>query len=131
MKHDGKTNVLIVDNNERVLMTIERLLENEGFNTVSTWSGHEALSLLRSGAFDVLLVDDYLPDLHAHDFLTRVGTLPIQPWVVVMQPSAPTSAEFQRYQWLGASSVVSKRDPRAVRDAVHQCCTDEPLTLIN
>src|SRR5690242_16723048 len=108
MKRDSKSSVLIVDNDDRVLMSFQELLENAGFNTVSTWSGHEALGLLRLGLFDVLLVGDYLPDLHAHDFLERVGALPIQPWVVVMQPSAPTSSEFQRYQWLGATSVISK-----------------------
>lgn len=131
MKHQGKTNVLIVDNDERVLMTVQELLENEGFNTVSTWSGQEALSLLRSGRFDVLLVDDYLPDLHAHDFLKRVGSLPIQPWVVVMQASTPTSRELRRYEWLGATIVVDKSDSGRVRQAVYQCCVEEPLTLLN
>jgi CheY-like chemotaxis protein len=131
MKQRGKTNVLIVDNDEQILVTFQQLLENAGFNTASTWSGHEALSLLRSGQFDILLVDDYLPDLHAHDFLERVGTLPIQPWVVVMQASTPTLTELQRYQWLGATTVVDKRDSEGIRQAVYRCCAEKPLTLLN
>lgn len=131
MKHEGKTNVLIVDNDERVLVTFQELLENEGFDTVSTWSGREALSLLRSGRFDVLLVDDYLPDLHAHDFLERVGSLPVHPWVVVMQASTPTSTELRRYESLGAATVVDKRNSGRVRQAVSQCCAEKPLTLLN
>lgn len=128
---EGKPIVLIVDNDEGVLVRFQELLENEGFNTVSTWSGNEALSLLRSGCFHVLVVDDYLPDLHAHDFLERVGSLPIQPWVVVMQASTPTSAELLRYERLGATTVVDKRDSSRLRQAVYQCCVEEPLTLVN
>ena len=120
MKSQSRTNMLIVDNDEKIPMTFQQLLENDGFNIVSTWSGHEALSLLRSGRFDVLLVDDYLPDLHAHDFLERVGTLPIQPWVVVMQASTPTSTELQRYERLGAATVLDKRDSGMVCQALYQ-----------
>ena len=120
MKRGGKTNILIVDNDEKILVTFQRLLENDGFDTVGTRSGHEALNLHRSGRFDVLLVDDYLPDLHAHDFLERVGTLPIQPWFVVMQASTPTSTELQRYERLGAATVLDKRDSGMVCQALYQ-----------
>jgi len=127
MTGDAKTHILIVDNDEKILVTFQRLLENEGFNTVSTWSGREALSLLRSGRFDVLLVDDYLPDLHAHDFLERVGRLPIQPWVVVMQSATPTNRDVHYYASLGAVSVVRKHQPVEVCNAVSSCCSEEPL----
>jgi CheY-like chemotaxis protein len=90
MRCENKKRVLIVDNDEDILVTLQKVLENAGFDTRTTWSGHEALAALRSSDFDVLLVDDYLPDLHASDFLGRVGRLPIQPWIVVMQASKPT-----------------------------------------
>jgi CheY-like chemotaxis protein len=131
VKHEGKVNVLIVDNNERILWKFQELLENAGFNTATTWSGHEALSLLQSGRFDVLLVDDYLPDLHAHDFLDRIQRLPIKPWVVVMQASTPKPSELRRYDALGAATVVDKRDLAKVCQAVSSCCSEEAITLIN
>jgi CheY-like chemotaxis protein len=68
--------ILIVDNNEPVRGTIERVLGTAGSDTRTTWSGREALELLGSEEFDVLLVDDYLPDLHCSEFLSRVGKLP-------------------------------------------------------
>jgi len=116
-----------VDNNERILGIFQELLQNEGFDTRTTWSGHEALELLRSEEFDVLLVDDYLPDLHSGDFLCRVGRLPIQPWVVVMQASTPTAHQLQHYLWLGASAVVRKHHLAEVCQAVGSCCANEPL----
>ena len=67
---ENKKRVLIVDNNENVLGTLQRVLENTGFDTRTTWSGFEALDLLKTEDFQVLLVDDYLPDLHSSDFLS-------------------------------------------------------------
>lgn len=127
MKRDGGQRVLIVDNNERILWTFEEMLENAGFDTRTTWSGHEALALLQSEDFDVLLVDDYLPDLHASDFLERVGRLPIQPWIVVMQGTTPTPGDLRHYESLWAAATVDKRDRAKVTKAVSCCRADEPL----
>jgi CheY-like chemotaxis protein len=127
MKPKDRKSVLIVDNNESILETFEEMLENAGFDTRTTWSGHEALALLQSQDFDVLLVDDYLPDLHASDFLERVGRLPIQPWIVVMRGTTPTPGDLRHYESLGASATVNKGDRAKVAEAVSCCCADEPL----
>ena len=101
MQPEGKKRVLVVDNNQPILATFQKVLEGAGFDTYTTWSGREALTLLQSKEFDVLLVDDYLPHLHASDFLNRVGRLAIQPWIVVMQASAPTASQRRHYVSLG------------------------------
>src|SRR5437016_5143372 len=126
-RREAKANVLIVDNDDRILWRFQEMLENAGFNTTATWSGHEALGLLRSGVFDVLLVDDYLPDLHHHDFLERVRRLSIQPSIVVMHDSVPKPSDLQCYSSLGASELVDKRDPARVCQAVSFCYTEQPL----
>ena len=133
MQCEGKKRVLIVDNNEVILSTFQKVLERAGFDTLATWSGHEALTLLESKEFDVLLVDDYLPDLHTGDFLDRVRRLPIQPWVVVMQASTPTVSHLRHYMSLGALAVVRKHHLAEVYRAVEACCADEPLakTCVN
>src|SRR5215472_7210037 len=98
MESNAKVNVLIVDNDDLILGKLQQLLEDAGFNATTTWSGHEALGLLRSGVFDVLLVDDYLPDLHSHNFLERVNCLPIQPSIVVMHNEPPKPDDLRCYQ---------------------------------
>jgi CheY-like chemotaxis protein len=127
MQRDAKVNVLIVDNDDRILCTFQQLLENAGFNTTTTWSGHEALSLLRSGVFDVLLVDDYLPDLHSHNFLEQVNHLPIQPSIVVMHNDPAKPADLQCYESLGVSGLVDKHDAARVFQAVSFSYADQPL----
>jgi len=41
------------------------LLEGEGYNTATAWSGKEALDLSRKSKFDLLLVDEHLADVEA------------------------------------------------------------------
>ena len=127
MQGDYKTHVLIVDNDDRTLWKYQEILENAGFSTCATWSGHEALGLLRSGAFDVLLVDDYLPDLHSHDFLERVNRLSIQPAVVVMHSSPAKPADLQCYASLGVSEVIDKADAARLCRAVSACGVEQPM----
>ncbi len=61
----NKKKVLIVENNALTLSRLQQALETAGFDASTTWSGYEALALLKSRSFDLLLVDDYLPDLHS------------------------------------------------------------------
>jgi CheY-like chemotaxis protein len=118
---------LIVDNDEKIQRLLQGMLQDLGFETCITWSGYEALALLESGRVDLLLVDDYVPDLHFHDLLKRVGQLPIRPWIVVMQAAAPTFDHVQQYALLGASSVVRKHNVAEVREAVSSCCIEDRL----
>ena len=55
--------ILIVDDDEAVLITLERLLESEGYRTVTAWSGREALEAAQCAQFDVVLVDEHLSDV--------------------------------------------------------------------
>ena len=55
--------ILIVDDDERVLIELERLLEGEGYSTATAWSGREALALSEKARFDVLLVDEHVGDV--------------------------------------------------------------------
>lgn len=117
---------LIVDNDDKTQRVLQGILQNLGFETRTTWSGYKALALIKSDQLDVLLVDDYVPDLHFHDLLKRVGQLPIQPWIVVMQAAAPTSRDVRQYALLGAS-IVRKHHLGELCKAVSACCIEDPL----
>jgi len=55
--------ILIVDDDEAVLIALERILEGEGYRTVTAWSGREALQAAENCQFDLLLVDEHLADM--------------------------------------------------------------------
>ncbi len=62
--------VLLVDDDEMVIMVLERLLARDPmFKTVSAARGKEALNILRHFPFDALICDMALPDLSGEDLL--------------------------------------------------------------
>lgn len=62
---ERRARILIVDDDEQVLIALERILEGEGYCTTTAWSGQEALSLLGKSEFDLLLIDEHLPGLES------------------------------------------------------------------
>jgi CheY-like chemotaxis protein len=77
--------VLVVDNNEEDARAFASMLERAGYCPTTTWSGLEALELLKSQEFAILLVSHYLPDLYVGEFFERLHGLPRQPCSIVMQ----------------------------------------------
>src|SRR5215468_425636 len=61
--------ILIVDDDEEALIALERLLEEEGYSTVTAWSGREALALSDRSNFDRLLVDEHGADVNFDSWL--------------------------------------------------------------
>jgi DNA-binding response OmpR family regulator len=84
--------VLIVDNDEKEARTLGVMLDDAGYASRTTWSGLEALELLQSGEYDIVLVSSYLPDLYVGDFFERLGHLPVQPCSIVMNEGRPPAA---------------------------------------
>ncbi len=94
--------ILVVDDDERLLMALEALLENEGYDTATAWSGQEALRLLRSGTFDLILLDDYLPDVTSEEILRQLQGMLVRTPVLLMQTASLTDDSAVRYARLGA-----------------------------
>jgi CheY-like chemotaxis protein len=78
---------LIVDNNEQESAGLVQLLLSLGQVASATWSGRDALDYLALDRFDLLLVDQYVADMYAGEFIERVLRLPNHPRVVIMKNS--------------------------------------------
>src|SRR5712691_6230733 len=61
--------VLVVDDEEPVMLTIQGILELDGYAVTATGSGERALELLGTQPFDVLLTDQRLDDMEGIDLL--------------------------------------------------------------
>jgi len=84
--------VLIVDNNEEESGRLGVMLQRAGYDSNATWSGLEALELLKSGEYDILLVSSYLPDVYVGEFFERLNRLAERPCSIVMQEGRPAAA---------------------------------------
>ncbi len=125
-KSDRKQ-ILIVDDDEHVLIALEGLLEDEAYHTTTAWSGEEALRWLKSKPFDLVLLDDCLPDMNSSDILRNIQGMGIRPLVIVMQ-ARPLPGALSRFGSLGACAVIGKWTPRCeIAQAVRTCLVPTPL----
>jgi len=109
MSGDPKKTVLIVDDDELVLIRLETLLQNEGYDTTTAWSGVQALESLRSRKFDLVLLDDYLPDIRTEDVVKYIQRLSPRPQAVVMQSGQLSPDAIWRFVSLGVREIANKR----------------------
>jgi CheY-like chemotaxis protein len=107
--------VLIVENDDHALALLETLVRREGFDARTTWSGHEALALIESRPFSVVLVDSHLPDLYYGEFLKKASRQMRHPYIAVMQKGKPLPGAVRRHKALGATTVVDKHDAEQIR----------------
>lgn len=125
-----RKSVLIVDDDERNLITLESLFESRGYDTVTAWGGKEALKLLRSRDFDLVLLDDFLPDIPSEEILKAIRQLPIQPLVALLKGPVLSGSTSVRFTPLAADCSVSKKSLATAVGSIQECLSyDGPLTM--
>lgn len=118
MPNSETSRVLIVHNDPREASALQHLVKKGmGCSAQSTWSGLEALDLLKTAQFDALLVDSYVPDLYVGEMIERVSLLPHAPQILVMgDRSAPP--DIARCAAQGLCCVVDSRRPQTILQAL-------------
>ena len=66
---------LVLDDDERVRISLETFFADEGFRTQSASSGEEALEVLKAYAADVVIVDIRLPGMDGDRFMREAHRL--------------------------------------------------------
>jgi UDP-3-O-acyl N-acetylglucosamine deacetylase len=80
----GKGRILIVDDDEALVKPLSGLLCNEGFSVFSTTDGREALTLVRTVAPAVILLDVWLPGMDGVEILQALQAVHADVEVIVM-----------------------------------------------
>lgn len=76
--------LLCVDDEERFVTTLARLLTLKNMQVVTALSGEDALELFEPGKFDVALVDVKMPGISGVDLLTELKKLDPQLEVIIL-----------------------------------------------
>ena len=114
----ARKKILIADCHAETLIALEKMLEDAGFDTTTVWTANHALKRLDSEVFDLVLINEYLPDGGGEDLLKVLRKRGAQMPRVVMQASAPETTDVSRLQALGARDIVCKH---AYRQVVEIC----------
>lgn|SRR5690348_1169548 len=101
--------ILIADNDEEVLLNLERILEDCGYATTTALSHAEAAHRLSQEQFDLYVLDDFLSDKDSVEALSELR----QSWavlpVIVTYQRFPTRNQEQQLRRLGVLALVHKR----------------------
>ena len=67
-----KGNILVVDDEQIVLKSCERVLKPEGYEVDTATSGIEALGLLEKNKYDLIVTDIKMPEMDGLEFMRKV-----------------------------------------------------------
>ncbi|MBA2664206.1 MAG: sigma-54-dependent Fis family transcriptional regulator [Bradymonadaceae bacterium] len=131
MKTSLKARLLLVDDETAHLKTLERLFIKEGYEVATAEGGQQALDLLRTGAFNLVITDLMMPDIDGMDLLKLVQTLQPEAEVILMTAFGTVELAVQGMKE-GAYDFVSKPIKRAtILKAAHQALERQALVAEN
>jgi DNA-binding NtrC family response regulator len=87
--------ILVVDDDENIRITIEAILQNEGYTVDVAASGGDAIKKSEKTAYNVALIDIRLPDMEGTELLTKMkDTVPkIRKIILTGYPSMQNAIE--------------------------------------
>jgi len=103
--------VLIVDDSEATRALIRNVIEDIGddLNTVEAASGFEALKLLPSEAFDLIITDINMPDINGLELISFIKTNQRYSHIpLIIVTTEKSSEDKERGLALGADAYVTK-----------------------
>ncbi|MFD1768199.1 response regulator transcription factor [Sphingobacterium suaedae] len=68
----AKKKILIIEDNEILIATMQFILEKEGYNLVLAKSGKEGLSLIDEQVIDLVITDLALPQVHGYEIIDHI-----------------------------------------------------------
>ena len=114
--------LLVVDDNEDNRYTLSLQLNVQGYHNIAiATNGHEALSVLHSKPFDLVLLDIMMPELNGYEVLERMRSSPeLRNIPVIMISAIGELASVVRCIELGAEDYLPKPfEPTLLRARVY------------
>src|SRR5271155_5545218 len=99
--------ILIVDDETEIRDSLEEILREEGYAVTTAATGAEGLVLVRDAAYDVVLLDIWLPDRDGLELLQDIHALEAKPEVIIISGHG-TIETAVRATKLGAYDFLEK-----------------------
>src|SRR5579862_5524848 len=100
-------NILIVDDEPTIRQSLKGVLEDEGFKTTTAESGEASLEIISKHAFDVVLLDVWLPGIDGLETLEKIREKENAPEVIMISGHG-TIETAVRATKLGAYDFLEK-----------------------
>ncbi len=127
--------ILVVDDDPMVCEAIEVCLQHQGFDVTVANGGEEGVRALEASAFDVMLVDIFMPHMRGFESIRVFHERAPQTPLVAMSGYAfadiePPSPDFHKMALeLGATYCLRKPfTPNVLLAAINECLTKPSAT---
>ena len=101
--------ILIVDDDEMVLIAVNELLKQEGYEVYPASNGSEALEKLDQGTYDLIMLDIIMPEMSGFELCKKIREMENYketPIIVITTEGA--SEDRERALALGANEYITK-----------------------
>src|SRR5512132_1333967 len=120
---ESRIPVLVVSNDPAVRDMLANLLSEEGFHVALAGSGAEALKIAANAPFDIVLVEQFLPDFSGVEFKRRLARVSPKTRVVVLS-SFTTIRSSDDVLRFGTSDFIL--DQREIVELLRTAAADRP-----
>ncbi len=114
-----KMTLMLVDDEERYLLTTAKLMEKKGIDVLTAQSGEQALDLLRTHEVHVVILDIKMPGMDGFKTLRAIKTLYPPVEVIFLTGHATMDSAIEGLQF-GAFDYVMK--PADIDDILAKAC---------
>ena len=123
-------NVLIVDDEPNIVISLEFLMEQAGYTTAVARTGDEALACIADFAPDLILLDVMLPGMSGFDICQTVRQTPAWQHIkIIMLTAKGRDVEVSKGLALGANAYITKPfSTKALMAEVQEQLTDHAAT---
>ncbi len=118
---DLRPHILIAEFDPEILISLERVLEDEGFCTTTAWNTSQALAFLESTPFDLLLLSHHPPELNCERLLALVRERDMPAACVLLRSCAKDQFTQSFLGNPAVSAIVDKRHDREIVARVREC----------
>ena len=125
----GKSQVLIVDDEQAICQLISHLLEQEGLIPLVALDGKTALQQLRAASPDMLIVDLKLPDLDGLEILRQAKALDEDLPVVILTAHAKVPGAVEAMRAAAFDYLAKPYDHQDLVLVVHRALAERQLKL--
>src|SRR5258708_3199626 len=109
MNNSAQGKLLVVDDNEMNRDMLSRRLKREGYTVTLAEDGNQAMELIKSQKFDLILLDIMMPGLSGFDMLPMIReTHSLADLPIIMATAKDESVDIVEGLKLGANDYVTK-----------------------
>ena len=100
--------ILIIDHEPDILKALETILKKEGYQVRSASGSEDAISVLKSEPFDLVIMDIRMPGMDGLEFMRQVKKLGDDMEVIVLTGSASIENAVKALRYDGAFDFLTK-----------------------